>query len=318
MSFDAEALDRQIRLHGRVARVVVTSCAGSTPRDVGASMLVWPGGQMGTIGGGALEHEAAARARDALANGDRLDKVALGPGIGQCCGGGVVLLTEVWDAARLAALGERAATGDAVVRPMPGAPPEMPLKVANRLRAARNGATPLRPEALQGWMIEPLRKPARHLWIWGAGHVGRALIGVLHPLPELHLTWIDTSADRFPDLPEGVTRHIAAQPGLLVATAPARAEHLIVTYSHALDLELCHLLLGHGFARCGLIGSATKWARFRARLQALGHGLPVIDTIECPIGDPALGKHPQAIALGVGASLLRAPRTHAHRQETTG
>ncbi len=92
-----------------------------------------------------------------------------------------------------------------------------------------------------------------------------------------------------------------------MAHAPVGAEHLIVTFSHALDLELCHRLLQRGFAFCGLIGSATKWARFRARLMDLGHGAATVGRITCPIGEPALGKHPQAIAVGVAAAMLRAP-----------
>ncbi|OZA01614.1 MAG: hypothetical protein B7Y02_17490 [Rhodobacterales bacterium 17-64-5] len=80
---------------------------------------------------------------------------------------------------------------------------------------------------------------------------------------------------------------------------------MILTFSHILDLELCHRLLNHGFLRCGLIGSATKWARFRSRLSALAHPPAEIARITCPIGDPALGKHPQAIALGVAAEFLR-------------
>ena len=93
-------------------------------------------------------------------------------------------------------------------------------------------------------------------------------------------------------------------PAEAVRLAPVGAEHLIVTFSHALDLELCHRLLGHGFASCGLIGSATKWARFRSRLAALGHGAEEVGRITCPIGNPALGKHPQAIAVGVAGQLL--------------
>ena len=78
----------------------------------------------------------------------------------------------------------------------------------------------------------------------------------------------------------------------------------MLTFSHSLDLELCHRLLGHGFRTLGLIGSATKWARFRSRLAALGHAEARIARIRCPIGDPGLGKHPQAIAIGVAADLL--------------
>jgi xanthine dehydrogenase accessory factor len=89
-----------------------------------------------------------------------------------------------------------------------------------------------------------------------------------------------------------------------VAEAPVGSEHLVMTFSHALDLELCHRLLGHGFRSCGLIGSATKWARFRSRLEALGHQPTQIARIQCPIGDPALGKHPQTIAIGVAAAFL--------------
>ncbi len=98
----------------------------------------------------------------------------------------------------------------------------------------------------------------------------------------------------------------AADPAVLADHAPAGAEHLVLTYSHALDLELCHRLLRRGFAACGLIGSATKWARFRARLAALGHEAAAVSRIRCPIGEPGLGKHPQAIALGVAAEMLRA------------
>ncbi|MGB3147717.1 MAG: XdhC family protein, partial [Paracoccaceae bacterium] len=55
----------------------------------------------------------------------------------------------------------------------------------------------------------------------------------------------------------------------------------------------------------GLIGSASKWARFRGRLAALGHRPDRISQIQCPIGDPALGKRPQAIAIGIAAAMLR-------------
>jgi xanthine dehydrogenase accessory factor len=153
-------------------------------------------------------------------------------------------------------------------------------------------------------MIEPALVPARQVWVWGAGHVGRALVSVLQPLPDLALTWVDIAADRFPDV-AGVRVMPVPDPADAVALAPKDAEHLIMTFSHALDLELCHRLLTHGFGRCGLIGSRTKWARFRRRLSALGHSADEIARITCPIGDPALGKHPQAIAVGVAAAVLQ-------------
>jgi xanthine dehydrogenase accessory factor len=108
-------------------------------------------------------------------------------------------------------------------------------------------------------------------------------------------------------VPAGVAAVPAAEPAALVPFAPRDADHLVLTRSHAVDLALCDALLRHGFASLGLIGSLTKRARFHARLRALGHDAAQISRIACPIGDPALGKHPQAIAVGVAAALLRAP-----------
>jgi xanthine dehydrogenase accessory factor len=192
---------------------------------------------------------------------------------------------------------------------------EMPLAVKRVLAAARGQG--LRPAAglVQGWLVEPVLEADRQVWIWGAGHVGRALVGVLAPLPGIAVTWVDVAAARFPDsVPKGVTVVPAGDPAVLADHAPVEAEHIIVTYSHALDLELCHRLLRRGFGSVGLIGSATKWARFRSRLGALGHSGEAIARIKCPIGDPGLGKHPQAIAVGVVAELLRAPKTAAREK----
>ena len=271
-------------------------------------MLVWGaakagGGQSGTIGGGAMEWQAVQTARARLIESAPLvTRLALGPSLGQCCGGAVTLLTEVYDAASLP-------EGPLHARSMDSSP--MPLAVKLLLAEARaQGRLPVS-QLLQGWMIEPLSQPRRHLWLWGAGHVGRAIAAMLAPLPGLQITWIDVATDRFPDpAPEGVILLPAADPAQAVRLAPKDADHLIVTFSHALDLDLCHRMLTHGFASCGLIGSATKWARFRSRLAALGHAPDQIARITCPIGDPALGKHPQAIAIGVAAQVLRRAEPH--------
>ncbi|MFC2970171.1 xanthine dehydrogenase accessory protein XdhC [Acidimangrovimonas pyrenivorans] len=301
--FDLAALRAAVAEHCRVARVVIAGHDGSSPREAGAAMLVWQTGSCGTIGGGALEWEAMARARRMLA-GDgapRLDRVSLGPALGQCCGGAVTLLSEVYDAEAVAAQEGR----EVIARPVSG-PAEMPLAVRRLLNRARGAGEMPSAKLVQGWMVEPMARPRRALWIWGAGHVGRAIVGILAPLPDFAITWVDSGAERFPDaIPEGVTTLWAANPADLAAHAPATAEHLVLTYSHALDLELCHRLLSHGHAGLGLIGSASKRARFRSRLRALGHGDAQIAGITCPIGDPGLGKHPQAIALGVAAALIR-------------
>ena len=315
MGFDLTGLRRAVAAQGRVARVVIAGVRGSSPRETGAAMLVWADGQSGTIGGGALEHAAAQTAREMLAGGlpARISPHALGPDLGQCCGGSVQLLFETYDAARLTLLEGQ----EMIARPMT-ADTTMPLAVRRLLARARGMGLPPEAGLVEGWMIEPLHRPAHPVWIWGAGHVGRALVGVLAPLPDVALTWIDTAPDRFPDAPPPEATILpAAKPERLIPHAPANAHHLVLTYSHALDLELCHGLLSHGFASAGLIGSATKWARFRSRLAALGHSPGQIARIRCPIGDPALGKHPQAIALSVSAALLGDIAVPGNRKEQT-
>jgi len=313
--FDLDALRTAVRQHGAVARVVIADVKGSSPREVGAAMLVWAGGQSegqsGTIGGGALEWQAATRARAMLgAGGTRLDHEALGPSLGQCCGGAVTLLTEVYDVQNLPD------AGDVIARATESS--AMPLAVKRLIDRARGQGVMPSPQLLQGWMVEPVARPTRQLWVWGAGHVGRALVEVLAPLPGLAITWVDTAPERFPEtLLDNARALPVPDPGLAVALAPKDAEHLILTYSHALDLDLCHRLLNHGFSACGLIGSATKWARFRARLGALGHSTQSIARIDCPIGNPSLGKHPQAIAIGVASAFL-SRRPDALLMETTG
>lgn len=317
--FDAPGLAAALARHGRVVRVVLAGFQGSSPREVGAAMLVWAGGQAGTIGGGALEFQAVDRARAMLASGTlrRLDRVALGPGIGQCCGGAVVLLSELW-------VQGQALPVDVLARPAEGGDVAMPLAVRRVLAEARGPGVLPRPQMLQGWFIEPVARPDRLLWVWGAGHVGRAIVQVLAPLPGVAITWVDTAPDRFPEaIPDGVTVVPAADPAALAAHAPRDAEHLVLTWSHALDLELCHRLLTRGFRHLGLIGSDTKAARFRARLLDLGHLPKEIARIACPMGDKSLGKHPQAIALGVAVAFVRQGRAAAgagaeDRQERVG
>ena len=290
-----------IRRLAPVARVVVASTKGSVPREIGAAMLVTQNTVEGTIGGGALEYEAIRVAQAALMTGqDRLDKKPLGPALGQCCGGSVTVLTEVWGESRLNAF-----VSDVIARPLPGAEPAMPMQVQRALSGYRAQGQKPAPGIISDWMIEPVTQARRKVWIWGAGHVGRAVVSALDPLPDIHIAWADSAPNRFPvDIPSGVETLIAENPADLVSLAPPEAEHLVLTYSHALDLELCHRILSRPFGRLGLIGSATKRVRFRNRLAALGHSAAQIDRMECPIGNPALGKHPQAIALGVASDIM--------------
>jgi xanthine dehydrogenase accessory factor len=156
------------------------------------------------------------------------------------------------------------------------------------------------PEPVLPLTVPALLRPLP-LWLWGAGHVGRAVVRAAPP-QAFDITWADTGPDRFPArVPAHVTTLPARDLAMLAMRAPEGAHHLIFTYSHDIDLALCAALLGTRAASIGLIGSKTKWARFSGRLLAMG-----LDPtpITCPIGDRQLGKTPAAIAHGTLAALL--------------
>ncbi len=311
MSFDLQALKTAVAAHHRVARIVVTATNGSAPRAPGTAMLVWSTGQDGTIGGGQLEFDATVQAREMLKHDGvwkRSHKTkALGPELGQCCGGSVTLLTECFEASSLKSTAAETEKHGVFARPLNSdqdIATARPLGVERVLTTARATGNQVELQRIDGWLVEPLVCDEAPLWIFGAGHVGRALVDVFNALPYT-ITWIDTAADRFPlDVSPNVDVVHAPNIGDIVSFAPPNARHLIVTYSHALDLELCHRLLLHPTSGVGLIGSKTKWARFRKRLAALGHTPAKISTITCPIGTPEIGKSPAAIAVGVAARLM--------------
>ncbi len=312
--FDLAALAAAVAREGAVARVVIARFRGSTPRETGAAMLVWDGGQSGTIGGGALEFEAARAARGLATRREdwarQLLRLPLGPALGQCCGGHVTLLIERFTVLELAAL--RALDDGVFTRPVAaGAPPSAPPLTAARLRRATRAGEP--EAGLFGdLMTEPMAGAATPLWLYGAGHVGRAIVRVAEGLP-FAITWIDTARDRFPEtIPSHTTPLVAATPARVVSLAPDDAVHFVLTYSHALDLEICHAVLGRSFRHLGLIGSASKRARFLSRLRELGHSEAALARLRCPIGDRSLGKLPAAIAVGVVAEALRLSESASH------
>lgn len=145
-------------------RVEVTRTQGSAPRDAGAFMLVWHDGQSGTIGGGVLEWNAAKRAREMLMAGVDGDtqSVALGPEIGQCCGGRVEL-------------------GFEKMLKMPIPTKEETSTLAQSFEAA-----------LKGWRGE------MPVYLYGAGHVGRAIVQAL----PFRVHWVDVAEGRYPDWAE--------------------------------------------------------------------------------------------------------------------
>jgi xanthine dehydrogenase accessory factor len=286
--------------------VTVAAVEGSAPREAGARLIVVPGGGFyGTIGGGALEWHALAEAQAALEQGTgmRLSRHALGPELGQCCGGRVSLLTEVFDGAAMerakefsaleaaGALATRARIGEGSVLREPVAPAAAPAAVV----LLRDGV-----------LIERFGEQRREIVLFGAGHVGRALVLALAPLP-FDVLWIDPRANAFPAaMPANARAVHSAAPAAELARAGDGAFVLVMTHSHPLDLEIVRAALAAGrFPYVGLIGSATKRARFTRLLRQAGIPEAWIAELKCPIGIAGItSKAPAAIAAATVAELL--------------
>ncbi len=247
---------------GRPAmEVAVLAHRGSVPREAGTRMLVAADAVAGTIGGGHLELQAIERARQHLAEGaSGVDDwaVALGPTLGQCCGGALTLRTQPLTAASLAAW----------------------------------------PEAL----------PRFTLQLYGAGHVGRAIVRLLEGI-DCRVQWIDERESEFPGapLPPHVEKVCVEPVEAEVGTAPPGAFYLVLTHSHDLDLRITEAVLRRGdFGFCGLIGSKTKRGRFLHRFEQRGVPPESIARLTCPIGVPGItGKEPAVLAVAVVAQLLQ-------------
>jgi xanthine dehydrogenase accessory factor len=299
-------------------RVVVASMRGSAPRDPGASLLVTPDTIEGTIGGGHLEFEAIEIARAFLTADDRqpavqIRQLILGEDLRQCCGGAVQLWFERFTAADLpllqdaaqAAQGERAMLESAFDG----------MRVTRRLFVATS-PEPMRfasNSAHAGTLLERLGTPRQSLWIFGAGHVGQAIVRALSDLP-FDITWVDSRPGVLPTLlPANVRALGEPQPAGLLSAAPEDAMYVVLTHDHALDYSLCHSILRRdAFAWLGLIGSESKAARFRSRLRKDGIAPALIEKLVCPIGITGIeSKAPAAIAIAVAAQLLQA--LHASR-----
>lgn len=250
------------RAAGRAAVVVtVLEHRGSVPREAGTRMLVAADAVLGTIGGGHLELRAVLRAREQLAHAALPfdERIALGPSLGQCCGGALTL--------RYTAL------------------------------AADDPAQWTQPA------------PRFHLQLYGAGHVGRALVAVLAGVP-CRVQWIDEREGEFPPgpLPPHVERVCTEPVEAEVASAPPGAFYLVLTHSHALDLAITQAILKRGdFGFFGLIGSRTKRASFEHRLHERGFDAALVARMACPIGlEGMAGKEPGIIAVSAAAQLLLA------------
>ena len=310
-------LRNRLQTHKTVVRVTVAAVRGSAPREPGASMLIHAGGEDGTIGGGHLELMASNIARDMLspaAAEARLDRFPLGASLGQCCGGIVELWFERFTAADVEfvdrALRARSGSGPCVLATSIAAANSARHRLLDGLGNAPDPSQQAwlqRGPGKEGVLFERLDARYPPLWLFGAGHVGKAMANVFADLP-VNLTWIDSREAMLPAAIPPHVRVIATDaPVDAVVDAPAGALFLVLTHSHDLDFELCRAILSRGdFAWAGLIGSATKAARFRQRLAQRGFKSTEIDRITCPIGITGIGsKLPQAIAVAVAAQVLQ-------------
>jgi xanthine dehydrogenase accessory factor len=255
---------RQLEIDAAV-RVTVQSTRGSAPREAGAWMAVFAATTVGTVGGGRLEFEAIAHARQLLQQvcAPTVVRYALGPGLGQCCGGEMVLHFE------------RVGPSDTQ-------------------RLARQ-----------------LADTAIAVALFGGGHVGRAVVRVMLNLP-VDLTWIDSRDEIFPPELAAQVRCEHSDPvQAAVADLAPQSRVLIMSFSHAEDLDVVAACLARQRLRgdvpyIGLIGSQTKWASFRQRLQARGFTEAELAHVTCPIGVPGIAdKRPEVIAVAVAAQILQ-------------
>jgi xanthine dehydrogenase accessory factor len=309
-----EAAGAYLSKHAAVARVTVVALRGSAPREPGASMLVDLDGTLGSIGGGRLEWQAIRAARELLRDRNaapvRIDDLILGPDLGQCCGGRVELWLERLTREDLPWLREAARrlrdrSGVAIATDLGG------RVASHRVLAPLAGAAGLdlqRSAAGNVTLLEVLRPKRLPLSVFGAGHVGQALIQLLSPLALFDVIWVDSRPELLPSgLPDCVTTQACATPTDLVDTAPPGTHYVVLTHDHALDYELCRLILARGDAGwLGLIGSASKSARFRSRLRRDGISGGRLSELHCPIGIEGIAsKLPAAIAIAIAAQLLQ-------------
>jgi len=304
--------------------VTVSGIRGSSPRESGAKMIVTARETIGTIGGGALEHQCTHIAAGLLDEAEvpATRRFPLGPALGQCCGGVVDVLFEPvgrglpeWLRDLRALHGQRQAavlvtdtgsgtkfivTADSVFGIDEGACD--PAVVAEARGFLQGGAAELR----DGTFYEPVLGSDFNIAVFGAGHVGAAVVNLLSGL-DCNIRWIDSRRDIFRAAPRNARTIETGEPVLEVAAMPPGSYYLVMTHSHPLDLDICDRILKRGDAAyCGLIGSLTKRRRFEKRLRQQGLPQSVIETLVCPIGVEGIsGKKPAEIAIAVAAEILR-------------
>ncbi len=286
----------------RAVCVQVARHEGSVPRERGAWMVVFADELWGTIGGGRLEFDAVTKARDMLlrpSSPSQTHRFALGPSLGQCCGGVVWLAFERFEPTDSSDVQDIYATKNIAVNPL------------NTLANFENMPKTLAQRRVDRLLaLEATLAPVA---LFGGGHVGRAIVQALTPLP-MNVSWIDSRDEIFPGQLGHRVRTEHSDPVQAAVTdtqvVPAGSRVLIMSFSHAEDLEIVAACLSRqrnhqNLSFVGLIGSATKWASFQSRLRQRGYTETELAGVSCPIGLPGIrGKEPEVIAASVAAQLL--------------
>lgn len=156
-------------------------------------------------------------------------------------------------------------------------------------------------------LFEPIRPAPLQIALFGAGHVGRALVRLLGDLP-CQVSWFDSRPDAFPDAPAGnVSIHHTDTPQRHIPDLPAGSFVLVMTHDHQIDFNIvASALRRDDFLGTGLIGSVTKRARFLSRLRREGLPESALNRLICPIGVPGIeSKQPEAIAIAIAAQILQ-------------
>ena len=311
----------------RVVVVTVAGIRGSAPREVGAKMIVTENETLGTIGGGQLEYQCTRIAFDMLGDDEspRLRKFPLGTSLGQCCGGVVDILFEPiatglpgWLRDLRALHGQREPAVIAthidgeqlkyVITACGAFGPAAEKAGEDVVAMARYGLETRRiAHRSDDWFLELVVGSDLNIAVFGAGHVGTAVVQTLSAL-DCNIRWIDSRRNIFRQTPANVRTVETPDPSLEVAAMPPGTCYLIMTHSHALDFDICDRILQRGDAAyCGLIGSISKRRRFEKRYHAQGMPDEVIATLVCPIGVAGIsGKKPAEIAVAASAEVLQA------------
>ena len=290
-----EEVIEKLSRYQKIARVVIISTKGSAPRKANSQMIVTEQGAFGSIGGGQLEYQITSICRQGLLSVQKFDRevrrFALGPSLGQCCGGSVSVLIEYFsqsDVTELQKLKQSAIL----------------IHELDTNKFPYEGTQSLSPDNKK-FFREQLFRTKTDLFIWGAGHTGREIMESTKSLP-LNRYWIDIARERFPNsLDEDIHVIWADDPTRLVSNFPDGGIHLILTHSHQLDLAIVQSLLSQNkFYKLGLIGSMTKKARFKSQLSKAGFKSVDINKIICPIGLPEIeGDEPFRISLSVAGQI---------------